>query len=151
MSVPPSITFVSGKMVEDPSSQTDSITLGQNESTELEYNFYLTSNSALDTTYCFRVTNAGTSLDNYGKVATITTVASANTCTYTSGNWAVACSDFCNITSNVGLGGNNISIIGTGITTITANITNWKNVHIEGTDTNNICTVRIFNGGGFKE
>lgn len=50
----------------------------------------------------------------------------ANTCTYTSGNWAVTCSDNCIITSNVDLGGNNITFTGAGYFIVGANITNIK-------------------------
>ena len=75
----------------------------------------------------------------------------SDTCTYTSGNWAVDCSDNCEITSNVNLGGNDISIIGTGTFTMNnANITNYGNSHIKGTDSSNKCIVRCLNGGCFK-
>lgn len=40
-----------------------------------------------------------------------------------SGNWAVDCSDYCNITSNVNLGGNWLIFSGTGIFKSFANIT----------------------------
>jgi hypothetical protein len=82
----------------------------------------------------------------------ITLVASAeDTCTYTSGNWDVLCSDNCIITSNVDVGGNNISITGTGTFNTTANITNWAKLLIQGTDTTNICHVRTYGGGGFRK
>ena len=81
----------------------------------------------------------------------VTTSAPTDSCTYVSGNWDIDCSDFCNITSNENLGGNNISIVGTGVTTIIGNITNWINAFIQGTDQSNICTVRTFNGGGLKD
>jgi len=47
-----------------------------------------------------------------------------DTCTYTSGNWNVDCSDNCSITSNVNLGGNNLSLYGTGHFSLQANISN---------------------------
>lgn len=47
----------------------------------------------------------------------------ANTCTYSSGNWDVECSDYCNITDVVSLPSNNLTLNGTGIFTILANIT----------------------------
>lgn len=75
----------------------------------------------------------------------------SNTCTYTSGNWNVLCSDNCSINSNVNLGTNNISIIGTGTFVLSANITSWTKLFIQGTDTNNLCTTRIINGGGFRK
>jgi len=58
----------------------------------------------------------------------------ADTCTYTSGNWAVDCSDDCEISSNVDVGGNNITIIGTGTFTMTANVTNYEKITIKGTE-----------------
>ena len=73
-----------------------------------------------------------------------------NTCTYSSGNWAVNCADNCNITSNVALGGNNISITGTGTFTTEANITGYTNLTIKGTDASNKCIVRCFKGGCFR-
>ena len=75
----------------------------------------------------------------------------ADTCTYSSGNWAVLCSDNCVITSNIDLGGNNITITGTGTFRTTANISNWKNLLIQGTSASNICYVKTDSGGGFKE
>ena len=75
---------------------------------------------------------------------------SANSCTYTSGNWNVLCSDNCVITSNVAVAGNNITITGTGTFTTEANITQYRNLTIRGTDTSNKCRVRCFKGGCFK-
>lgn len=46
-----------------------------------------------------------------------------DTCTYTSGNWNVECSDYCNITDVTSLPSNNLTLNGTGIFTILANIT----------------------------
>ena len=74
----------------------------------------------------------------------------SDTCTYTSGNWNVLCSDNCVITSNVALGGNAMTITGTGTFTTEANITQYKNVTIRGTDTSNKCRVRCLKGGCFK-
>ncbi len=48
----------------------------------------------------------------------------SDTCTYVSGNWEVDCSDNCTIESNVDIGGNNITLIGTGHFLLQANITN---------------------------
>jgi len=47
----------------------------------------------------------------------------SDTCTYTSGNWEVDCSDNCKITTNYDLGGNNLTLEGTGTFKIMANIT----------------------------
>ena len=75
----------------------------------------------------------------------------ADTCTYSSGNWDVDCSDDCVISSNVDLGGNNLSIVGTGTFTTIANISNYGKLHVEGTDSNNICIVTAINGGSFRQ
>ena len=71
LSVPSGSTFAYGQIVKDPSNETGDVDVHQNEFTELEYAFNLT-NSAIDDAYCFRVTNAGTALDNYSRVAEAT-------------------------------------------------------------------------------
>jgi hypothetical protein len=71
-------------------------------------------------------------------------------CAYTGGNWIINCSAYCNITSNVNVLGNNISIIGVGTFVTSANISNYLNLHIEGMNSTNICRVRCINGGCFK-
>jgi hypothetical protein len=73
------------------------------------------------------------------------------TCIYTSGNWNINCSESCSISTNVNVGGNNISIIGVGTITTSANISNYGNLHIQGTDSTHICKVRCVNGGCFKD
>ena len=65
-------TFVAGKMVEDPSNQSDAIVINASYYTEHEYNFQFTSNATNNTNYCFRVTKNGILLDTYSKVAQIT-------------------------------------------------------------------------------
>ena len=60
-------TFTSGKMVLSPSNQTSALTIAQRNYTELEYALTPTVNAS--DSYCFRVTNAGTPLDYYNKVA----------------------------------------------------------------------------------
>lgn len=75
----------------------------------------------------------------------------ADTCTYTSGNWAINCSDNCTLTSSVDIGGYNISIIGTGVFILNgANITNYEARTIMGDSSTNQCVVRRINGGGFR-
>ena len=74
---------------------------------------------------------------------------SEDTCTYTSGNWVVDCSDDCVISSPVNLLGNDISITGTGTFTTSADITNFVDLLIEGTDSSNKCIVTC-EGGCFK-
>jgi len=75
-----------------------------------------------------------------------------DTCTYTSGNWEVACSDDCSITSAVDIdSGNNITITGTGTFSTTKNITGWTNLRIEGTNSSNRCVVTCSAGGCFNQ
>ena len=74
--------------------------------------------------------------------------APANTCTYSSGNWAVTCSDNCTITSNVNLAGNNLTISGRGTFILNAaNITNIDKVNVVGESLSNQCVVRAIAGG----
>lgn len=74
----------------------------------------------------------------------------ADTCTYTSGDWDVDCSDNCVISSNVVMDANSeLSVKGTGTFTIRdANITNYKTVTIAGTSESNRCDVYLFNSHG---
>ncbi len=67
-----------------------------------------------------------------------------DTCTYSSGNWAVDCLDNCSIDSNVNLGGNNISLSGAGHFDISANITNFNKIFLWDT-----CDIRLYPGGQF--
>lgn len=73
----------------------------------------------------------------------------SNSCTYSSGNWIIQSKDYCNITSNVNLGGNNLTINGTGITTLTANVTGWKNIWLYGVSSISQAIVKCMNGGCF--
>ncbi len=73
-----------------------------------------------------------------------------DTCTYTSGNWAVDCSDNCSITSPVDVGGNDISIIGTGTFITTVDIINFGELLIAGDSSSQICEVSCLDGGCFK-
>ena len=76
----------------------------------------------------------------------------ADTCTYTSGDWDVLCSDDCSITSAVAIdSGNNITITGTGTFSTTKNITGWTNLRIAGTDSSNRCVVTCKEGGCFNQ
>ncbi len=59
--------FTAGKMVESPSSAGASMNLNQSHFTELEYVLTPTINAT--TSYCFRVTNGGTALDYYSRIA----------------------------------------------------------------------------------
>jgi len=58
-------TFVTGKMVESPSNSSGNITLPYNNYTEIEFVFQANNNATDGGTYCFRLTKAGTALDNY--------------------------------------------------------------------------------------
>ncbi len=75
-----------------------------------------------------------------------------DTCTYSgSGDWNINAVDNCVITTNTDVGGNDISITGTGTATLDgANITNFNNLLIEGTDVNNKAYVYCINGGCFR-
>lgn len=74
------------------------------------------------------------------------TYLSIDSCSYSSGNWVVDCSDYCNITSNTDIGGNNLSLTGTGIFDIRANITHIDNRFIWGG-----CVVNTWEDtGGFQ-
>lgn len=72
-----------------------------------------------------------------------------NTCTYSSGNWNINCGDYCNISSVVNVGNNNILINGTGIIKLTADVFSQGKISIRGVDSSNKCTVRCL-GGCFK-
>lgn len=71
-----------------------------------------------------------------------------DSCTYTSGNWNLLCSDNCNINSNVDLNHNNLTISGDGTLKLNANITNiWRRYWI--TSGTNYCNITKI-GGGFS-
>jgi hypothetical protein len=72
-------------------------------------------------------------------------VSGGDTCTYGgSGNWAVTCSDYCNITTNVNGGniGNNFTAIGVGWFKMSANISGFKNYKFAGG-----CNATCLSGG----
>lgn len=46
--------------------------------------------------------------------------------------------------------GGNLNLAGSERFTLSVNVTNYGNLHIEGTDSTNICRVRCINGGCFK-
>lgn len=77
----------------------------------------------------------------------LTTEAGGDTCTYTSGNWNIDCSDNCVIDSNVNIdSGSNISMTGSGIFTIQngIKIKGWTYRYADRT-----CYVKAFGSGGF--
>ncbi len=61
-------TFTYGQIVKDTSNKTGSLSIGQSQFTEVEYAVVPTPN-ATSSSYCFRVSNNGTALDYYSKVA----------------------------------------------------------------------------------
>ena len=74
----------------------------------------------------------------------------ADSCSYMgSGAWNISASDNCTISSPTDVGGNDIYITGYGYITITADITNYGKLHIEGPDENHKCRV-ICTGGCFS-
>ena len=73
-----------------------------------------------------------------------------STCIYVSGDWDINCSEGCIIDTNYDVGGNDISIIGEGNVVVSANITHYNKLHIEGIDQTKICRVTCIDGGCFK-
>jgi len=68
LSYPTSMNFTAGEMVEDPNNQSNTIAINTDTATEVEFDFKMTT-YATGNAYCFRSTNAGTSLDNYDHIA----------------------------------------------------------------------------------
>lgn len=66
-------TFVGTGALRESSSESGSITLTTTQFTELEYSIQATVDSGFDTDYCFRVTNAGTPIDDYQIYPELTT------------------------------------------------------------------------------
>ncbi|HET9850863.1 MAG TPA: hypothetical protein VFP35_04560 [Candidatus Saccharimonadales bacterium] len=64
ISDPAGYSFTAGKLVKPPSNSASSITLTTGQFTELEYAIQPNSNATYQS-YCFRVTNNGTPLENY--------------------------------------------------------------------------------------
>ncbi len=61
-------TFTYGQIIEDPSNKTGNLTVQASEFTEVEYALAPTS-FATDPSYCFRISNDGSGLDSYTRVA----------------------------------------------------------------------------------
>jgi hypothetical protein len=68
LSFPSSLGFVAGYASQDPSNQSNGISVGANAATEVEYNFQFT-NNAIGNAYCVRTSDSGSDLDNYAHVA----------------------------------------------------------------------------------
>jgi len=74
-----------------------------------------------------------------------------DTCTYTSGNWEITCSDNCVINSNVVMDTNsNLSIIGEGNILFSANVTGFKNYLVSGISSSQKCNVIFANGARLR-
>jgi len=65
-------------------------------------------------------------------------------------DYGVNCADSCTVSSNFDVEGYDLSIIGAGIVTITANITNWNSIFLKGDSTVDKCTIKCI-GGCFKK
>lgn len=63
--------FSAGAFVEDPSNKTAGLSINQGDYTEVEYAVVVTANAS-DEAYCFRVTDNGSALDSYARVAELT-------------------------------------------------------------------------------
>ncbi|MCH7759197.1 hypothetical protein IID20_02485, partial [Patescibacteria group bacterium] len=77
------------------------------------------------------------------------TFKSVDSCTYSSGDWDITCSDNCDITSNISIdSGHNISMTGTGIFTMNdgIKISNWKYRKVDAS-----CYVVGLGTGGFYQ
>ncbi len=94
-------------------------------------------------------TGGGANAENYwiDNINVTTVAAAGDTCTYTSGNFAPACSDNCSINTNITIdAGSNVSLRGSGIFQVQAGsrITNYFKL-----DTQRSCLVRTYGIGGF--
>jgi hypothetical protein len=68
LSTPKGLSFVAGRMIEDPSNKTTGLAIASNYFSEVEYALQFTPN-AIQPTYCFRVSNTGSRIVSYTKVA----------------------------------------------------------------------------------
>ena len=82
LSAPSGSTFTYGQIIENPSNQTGNIDVDTDEFTEVEYTFQMKSTIS-DSRYCFRTTDAGTALDDYGNVAELSLVSAPIITNYT--------------------------------------------------------------------
>lgn len=73
----------------------------------------------------------------------------SSSCIYagTGSNWNINCSENCSVSSNYNILKKNITISGSGIININANITNFSFLNVYGTDSVNKCIVNVRNGG----
>jgi len=75
-------SFTAGDMVEETSNSSDDITLSEGFYTEIEYMFYVTNSAIAAETYCFRVTDSGTLLNEYSLYPALTITGSNNSAPY---------------------------------------------------------------------
>ncbi len=68
---------------------------------------------------------------------------STDSCTYSSGNWEVDCSDNCTVETNMDLNGNNISLSGEGLFNIKADITEFGYIFKP-----DGCQINVYSQGG---
>lgn len=69
--------------------------------------------------------------------------APVDSCTYTSGDWNIDCSDDCILNTDEDLGGNNIFMTGTGTVTVNGALSNFNSWEIHGTSAAAQCLVRV--------
>ncbi len=65
------LPMTSGYLIESPDNETPAMTLNQNTMTEIEYAIRVTE-TADENAYCLRVTDGGSELDSYAKIAEVT-------------------------------------------------------------------------------
>lgn len=84
---------------------------------------------------------------NNTEIFTLTTTsAPVDTCTYTTGNWNVDCSDNCSIESNVAIDGSDLIFDNAGFFYVRANITNYGNINFG--DPSEVCSM-VFDDNTF--
>lgn len=123
--------------------------VGTNNFTNFTYNF---TNQSNYTWNCLVFDNNSQSDWDVNRTLNVTIFPPTPTdsCTYSSGDWNIECSDNCNLSTNTNVGGNNITINGTGIISVTANITNFITLNAFGESKTNRCYINCNEGGCFK-
>jgi hypothetical protein len=124
------------------------------EDTQLTWFWNVTDSAYFDNGFQIRID--GTSIDNNEAlwiddvIMYKTYTVGGDSCTYTSGDWDIDCSDNCAISSPVTVdAGADIRITGTGTFSTTSDIDGFTDIIIAGTDAANRCRV-ICDGGCFK-
>lgn len=123
--------------------------LDQDEVCDFQYKLNATGTGSYQIAVLFNTTRSVTTENSTSGVnITITVPAVGDSCTYSSGNWVVDCSDNCENSDLVNVDGNNVIITGTGTFFTSADIINYNELIIRGTDSSNICEVTC-DGGCF--